>query len=50
MPIIVNKAEITDDEVHAEMQYHTAGSVEEARHKAAEALVVKQLLLQEKKV
>lgn len=49
MPIIVNKVEITDDEVHAEMQYHSAGSVEEARHKAAEALVVKQLLLQEAK-
>ena len=47
MPVIVNKVEITDDEVHAEMQYHPAASVEEARHKAAEALVIRQLLLQE---
>ncbi len=47
MPIFVNKIEITDDEVHAEMQHHPAGNVDEARHKAAEALVVRQLLLQE---
>jgi len=47
MPIFVNKIEITDDEVHAEMQHHPAGNVEDARHKAAEALVIRQLLLQE---
>jgi len=47
MPIFVNKVEITDDEVHAEMQHHPAASVDEARHKAAEALVVRELLLQE---
>lgn len=47
MPIIVNKAEISDDEVHAEMQYHPAGTIEEARHKAAQTLVIRQLLLQE---
>jgi peptidyl-prolyl cis-trans isomerase C len=46
MPIIVNNVEITDDEVHAEMQYHSAASVEAARHKAAQALVIRQLLLQ----
>lgn len=46
MPIIVNNVEITDDEVHAEMQYHPAASVEAARHKAAQALVIRQLLLQ----
>ena len=46
MPIFVNKVEITDDEIHAEMQYHPANSIEEARHKAAEALVIRQLLLQ----
>ena len=46
MPIIVNNIEITDDEVHAEMQYHPAASVEAARHKAAQALVIRQLLLQ----
>jgi len=37
MPIIINKKEISDDEVHAEMQYHQADSVDEARHKAAQA-------------
>lgn len=46
MPIIVNNVEITDDEVHTEMQYHPASSVEAARHKAAQALVIRQLLLQ----
>lgn len=47
MPVFVNQVEITDDEVHAEMQYHTAESVEEARYKAAQALVIRQLFLQE---
>lgn len=47
MPIFVNTVEITDDEVHAEMQHHPAGNIDEARHKAAEALVVRELLLQE---
>ncbi len=46
MPIIINNVEITDDEVHAEMQYHPASSIEAARHKAAQALVIRQLLLQ----
>ncbi len=45
MPIIVNKVEITDDEVHSEMQYHPAPTLEEARHSAAHALVIRQLLL-----
>jgi len=47
MPIFVNKTEITDDEVHAEMQHHPAGNIDDARQKAAEALVIRQLLLQE---
>ncbi len=47
MPIFVGKIEITDDEVHTEMHHHPAGTLDAARHKAAEALVVKQLLLQE---
>ena len=47
MPIMVNKIEITDDEVHSEMQYHSADTLEESRHKAAEALVIRQLFLQE---
>ncbi len=46
MPIIVNNVEITDAEVHAEMQYHPAASIEAARHKATQALVIRQLLLQ----
>ena len=49
MPIYVNQVEITDDEVHREMQYHPAASVEEARHYAAQALVIRQLLQQEAK-
>ena len=47
MPIIVNKVEISDDVIHNEMQYHEAGSLEEARHKASESLVIKELLVQE---
>ena len=46
MPIIVNDVEITDDEVHAEMQYHRADSLQAARHEAARALVIRHLLLQ----
>lgn len=49
MPILVGKVDITDDEVHAEMQYHPAATLEDARHRAAEALVIRQLLLQEAK-
>lgn len=47
MPVFVNNVEITDDAVFAEMQYHPAGSLEEAQHKAATALAVRELLLQE---
>ncbi len=47
MPIIINDIEITDDEVHAEMQHHPAGGVDEARHRAARALVVRKILLLE---
>ena len=46
MPVFVNRVEITDDDIHAEMQYHPADSVDGARHKAAQALVIRQLLLQ----
>lgn len=46
MPIFVNEVEITDDTVHREMQYHPASRVEEAQHKAAQALVVQELLRQ----
>jgi hypothetical protein len=47
MPIFVNKVEITDDEVHSEMQHHPAKTMEDARQKAAEALVIRELLLHE---
>jgi len=47
MPVLVNKVEITDDEVHAEMQHHPAKSVDSARDLAAEALVIRELLFQE---
>lgn len=47
MPIKVNNVEITDEEVFQEMQYQTdASNVEEVIFKAAQALVVQQLLLQ----
>ena len=47
MPVIVNNTEITDDLVFAEMQYHPAASAEEAQYKAAVALTIRELLLQE---
>ncbi len=47
MPVIINDVEITDDAVFAEMQYHPASSAEEAQYKAALALTVRELLLQE---
>lgn len=45
MPVFLNNIEISDDEVHNEMQYHPAPTVEEARREAARALVIKRLLL-----
>lgn len=45
MPIFVNDIEISDDEVHEEMQHHPSKDVSEARHKAAHALVIRKLLL-----
>ena len=46
MPVFVNGVEISDHAIGAELQYHPAGSVEEARDAAARALVVRELLLQ----
>ena len=46
MPAFVNGVEISDHAINAELQYHPAGSVEEAREAAARALVVRELLLQ----
>lgn len=45
MPVFVENFEITDDQVHAEMQHHPASTLEDARREAAHALVIKQLLL-----
>lgn len=47
MSIFVGDAEITEDQVFAEMQYHPAATRSEAEHMAATALVVRELLLQE---
>ena len=46
MPAFVNGVEISDHAINAELQYHPAGSVEEARAAAARALVIRELLLQ----
>jgi hypothetical protein len=47
MPLYVNDTEITDEQVFAEMQYHPASSLPEAQEKAAQALAIRELLLQE---
>ena len=47
MSIFVNQTEIRDAEIGREMQYHPAGSQEQAWHLAAQSLVVRQLLLQQ---
>ena len=46
VPVFVNGVEISDHAINAELQYHPAGSIEEAREAAARALVVRELLLQ----
>ena len=47
MSIIVNKVQITDAEIGQEMQYHPAPSQQQAWRNAAQALVIRQLLLQQ---
>lgn len=47
MPLYINDTEITDEQVFAEMQYHPASSLSEAQEKAAKALAIRELLLQE---
>ncbi|MEI6984781.1 MAG: peptidylprolyl isomerase [Rhodospirillaceae bacterium] len=49
MTILVNGVEIGEDDMAREVQYHPAPSLEEARTAAAQALVVRELLLQEAK-
>ena len=46
MPVFVNKIEISDDEVHHEMQFHPAPTVEDARKDASRALIIRHLLLE----
>jgi hypothetical protein len=47
MPLYVNNTEITDEQIFAEMQYHPASSASEAQERAAQALAIRELLLQE---
>lgn len=47
MSILVNKIEISDEEISREMQYHPAETQETAWHSAAQSLVIRQLLLQQ---
>lgn len=44
--ITVNGVHITDDQINAEVQYHPAESLSEAKYCAMQALVIKELLLQ----
>src|SRR5690606_7494464 len=46
MSIVVNGVEIADSAVNAELQYHPASTLDQAREAAARALVVRELLLQ----
>ncbi|MEH6578562.1 MAG: peptidylprolyl isomerase [Amphritea sp.] len=46
----VNNILIQESDIVAEMQYHPAEELEEARYQAAQALVVKELLLQKAKL
>jgi peptidyl-prolyl cis-trans isomerase C len=46
MQVSVNGRVIEEREIARETQYHTAGSLDEARRKAATALVVRELLVQ----
>ncbi len=45
--IRVNGRAISDEEIAREVQYHPAATLEQAKHEAAVALVVRELLLQE---
>jgi Zn-finger domain-containing protein len=45
MPVFVNKIEISDNEIHKEMQFHPAPDLAEARKEASRALIIRQLLL-----
>ncbi len=47
MAIRVNEAWISSEEIHREMQYHPAPSRDAAEREAAQALLVRRLLLQE---
>ena len=47
MPVFVNEFEITDDEVFSEMQHHPAEDMPKARDAAAQALVIRRLLINE---
>lgn len=46
MGIFVNDIEVTESQINAEVQYHPASSLSEAKHAAARALVIRELLIQ----
>ncbi len=47
MPVFVNGAEITDEQIFREMQHHPADNADVAMQLAAEALTIRELLLQD---
>lgn len=46
LDIIVNGVQITSDEIGSELQYHPAENILGAQHEAAQALIIRELLLQ----
>ncbi len=44
--IVINGCKISEPDIDAEVQYHPAGSLAEARHAAKRSLVIRELLLQ----
>jgi peptidyl-prolyl cis-trans isomerase C len=47
MPVFVNKYEITDDAIEAEMKHHQLEDIDNIRDQAARSLVIKRLLLED---
>ena len=44
--ITVNGIKISPDEINAEVQYHPADNFNEAKHRATQALVIREVLIQ----
>ncbi len=47
MPVFVNKYEITDDAIDAEMKHHQLEDIDNIKDQAARSLVIRRLLLEE---